>query len=128
MAKPSNINMTPGGGGGRTSGGITGSGGGQVTPIYKQSIPPASVKVVPASPPGLRNIINQKSTLLTTRAASGQAAKTGAKVKEQTIKTAKIKAAKLEEKKMREFLERGGVYTPPKIPKNLPRYGVTVID
>ena len=37
---------------GRTSGGITGKGGGSVTPIYKQSIPPASVKVIkPGSKP-----------------------------------------------------------------------------
>ena len=47
MARPNNINMAPGGGGGRSSGGITGPGGKSVTPIYKQSIPPATVKVVP---------------------------------------------------------------------------------
>lgn len=50
MARPNNINMAPGGGGGRSSGGITGPGGKSVTPIYKQSIPPASVKVVPHTP------------------------------------------------------------------------------
>ena len=58
MAKPSNINMAPGGGGGRTSGGITGNGGAKVTPIYKQSIPPATVKVVPPKPEFARTAAN----------------------------------------------------------------------
>jgi hypothetical protein len=128
MARPNNINIAPGGGGGAR--GVRGaSGGGRVKPTLKKKLAEpskASVKVVPASPPGLKNIINQKSTLLTTRAASGQAAKTGAKVKEQSIKAAKLKAAKLEEKKMREFMERGGIPTLPKVPKNPTRNGVTV--
>jgi hypothetical protein len=47
-----------GGGGGRSSGGITGKGGGQVTPIYKQSIPPATVKVVPPKPAFARESAN----------------------------------------------------------------------
>ena len=33
----------------RRAGKITGEGGKNVTPIYKQSIPPASVKVIPAN-------------------------------------------------------------------------------
>ena len=46
MAKQLPTSM-PSGGGGRTSGGITGSGGANVAPTYKQSIPPATVKAIP---------------------------------------------------------------------------------
>jgi hypothetical protein len=52
MAKPNNMSVASGGGEGRSSGGITGKGGKKVTPIYKESIPPASVKVIkPGSKP-----------------------------------------------------------------------------
>jgi hypothetical protein len=46
MAKPSNINMAPGGGGGRTSGGITGNGGRNINPVY--NTPTSNVKVIKA--------------------------------------------------------------------------------
>ena len=62
MARPNNINMAPGGGGGRASGGITGKGGKNVTPIYKQSIPPASVKVI--NPGGPLTGANENTTVL----------------------------------------------------------------
>lgn len=48
MAKPNNINVAPGGGGGaRTSGGITGKGGRNVTPYYKET--GDSMKIIPAN-------------------------------------------------------------------------------
>jgi hypothetical protein len=47
MARQTNPQMTPGGGGGaRTSAGISGSGGKKVTPVYKET--GASVKVIKA--------------------------------------------------------------------------------
>ena len=50
MARPSNINVAPGGGGGRTSGGITGSGGKNINPVY--NTPTSNVKVIkPGSKP-----------------------------------------------------------------------------
>ena len=44
MAKDSNVSQT--GGGVRMSGGITAAGGKKVNPVYKESFPPSSVKVV----------------------------------------------------------------------------------
>jgi hypothetical protein len=50
MATANRIEGIGGGsrGGARSSGGITGTGGKSVTPIYKESIPPATVKVIPS--------------------------------------------------------------------------------
>ena len=72
MARPNNINMAPGGGGGRSSGGITGPGGKSVTPIYKQSIPPASVKVKPATSDAVRAVKNAKETTRVQNAKAGK--------------------------------------------------------
>ena len=77
MAKPSNINMAPGGGGGRTSGGITGPGGKSVTPIYKQSIPPASVKKMVPSSQSARDFTNYKETIRVQNAKAGKGAHQG---------------------------------------------------
>jgi hypothetical protein len=60
-----------GSGGGRTSGGITGSGGGNVTPIYKQSIPPSTVKVVPPMSDVARGLTNKNTTNVTNARKSG---------------------------------------------------------
>ena len=52
MAKPSNMNVAPGGGGGRMSGGITGTGGKNVNPVYRPSVEAKALKAAnaPVSP------------------------------------------------------------------------------
>ena len=66
------------GGGSRSSGGIMGTGGRSVTPIYKESFPPASVKVVPPKSTSANAVANNKSTIKTNNAGSGASAKSGA--------------------------------------------------
>ena len=65
MAKQNSTN------GKRTSGGITGSGGGKVTPIYKASIPPATVKVIPPMSDVARGLANKNTTNVTNARKSG---------------------------------------------------------
>jgi len=62
----------------RNNAGITGEGGKNVTPIYKQSIPPASVKVVSPKSTSANAVTNNSSTIKTNNAASGASAKNGA--------------------------------------------------
>lgn len=132
MAKLGNMSEAPGGGTGigraisRITGGITGKGGKNVTPIYQESIPPASVKVIPAMPKGMRKAFNDKSTLLTTRAKSGKAAKTGASSTEQGMKIAKEKALKAEIESVQNHIKKGGKLVPPVMKKSVTRHGVTV--
>lgn len=57
------------GGGSRGAGGITGAGGKNVNPIYKESIPPASVKSIPAgskpaTPKSIESIRNTEAKRL----------------------------------------------------------------
>ena len=59
---------------GRNSGGITGTGGNKVTPIYKQSIPPASVKIIPPMSDVARGIKNSVTSRNLESAKSGNAA------------------------------------------------------
>lgn len=74
-----NITAIPGGsGGGRTSGGITGNGGTKVTPIYKQSIPPASVRVLPPMSDIARAKANVGTAIRASNAKSGAGARVGA--------------------------------------------------
>ena len=87
MARPNNINMAPGGGGGRSSGGITGPGGKSVTPIYKQSIPPASVKVLPPMSDVARAKANVGSAIRASNASSGAAARGGGAAAEKFYAT-----------------------------------------
>jgi hypothetical protein len=63
-------------GGGRGAGGIVGSSGKYVNPIYRQVGP--SVKIKPADPRG-RAAFNQSSFMKTIDAGTGAAAKKGAK-------------------------------------------------
>ena len=58
MATANRIEGIGGVGGTRGAGGITGKGGKSVTPIYKESIPPATVKVVPPKPDFARKNAN----------------------------------------------------------------------
>lgn len=74
MAKDSNISQT--GGGVRMSSGITGKGGSNVKPIYKESIPPASVRVVP--PSKMAGIKNRVENITVQLRKSGEAAKRSA--------------------------------------------------
>jgi len=63
-------------GGGRGAGGIVGSSGKYVNPIYRQVGP--SVKIKPADPRG-REVFNQNTFMKTIDAGTGAAAKKGAK-------------------------------------------------
>lgn len=97
MAKLGNASEAPGGGSGisrgiarpalskptaarlgivRNSAGIINKGGKNVTPIYKESIPPASVKVV--TPRVLNGVRNRISTVTVKLRKSGEAAKRSA--------------------------------------------------
>ena len=114
----------------RPTGPITGTFAPLKRKIVNQNIKNAggNVKIVPASTPALRKLANDKAALLATRAKSGQAAKTGAKAREQAMKIAKEKALKAEIQKMNDFVAKGGMPKAPKVIKNMPRYGVTVIN
>lgn len=83
MAKDSNISQT--GGGVRVSGGITGKAGASVTPKYKESIPPASVKVIKGNTGPNKNFLeetrkgfNKDADTTALRRKSGELARTRA--------------------------------------------------
>ena len=84
-----------------------------------------NVKVISPLNASMRKIANQKSTMLAERAKSGQAAKTGASVRNQKIKADKTKAMKLEAEKQRAYFERTGKTAVPR--KNPSKNGVRVI-
>jgi hypothetical protein len=78
MAKDSNISQS--GGGVRISGGITGAGGKKVTPTYKESFPPSSVKVVPAKNPNINKLTNSLKSWELQQRKSGRMARAEAGV------------------------------------------------
>ena len=86
-----------------------------------------NVKIVPTSTPALRKLANDKATLLATRAKSGQAAKTGAKAREQAMKIAKEKAEIADIKAKEKIIAKGGrvIMNPTK--KSASKNGVSVI-
>jgi hypothetical protein len=79
------------GGGSRGAGGITGGGGKNVNPVYSQSFPPSSVKVVPAKKnPAINKITNSlKSWELQQRKSGRMAQAEAAIASHQTGKPSK---------------------------------------
>jgi len=81
MAKQLPTAVPSGGGSARTSGGITGKGGAKVAPIYKESIPPATVKVIkPGSKPLTQK--TQEASVLNEEARIAAAAKRLEKIRQ----------------------------------------------
>jgi hypothetical protein len=67
----------------RITAGITGSGGAKITPIYKQSIPSATVKVTKPTSDVARNIKNAITAQNLESAKSGNAAKLHIKISDE---------------------------------------------
>ena len=61
----------------RTVGGITGKGAAKINPIYKQTIPSASVKVLPPMSDIARASANVRSAIRASNASSGAGARGG---------------------------------------------------